>query len=65
MTDRHIKDPEEYLKRFVARTPEKKLMDDKSWTESARLAGTQTREEIVIDLKKQVIDGIIDLIFEE
>ena len=60
----NIRDPNEYLKELVSRIFSYLVIEDKSWQESSTLAAEGTRKMMETDIKKDIIDGLIDMLFE-
>ncbi len=60
----HIRDPDEYLKELVSRIFSYLVIEDKTWQEASTLAAQETRKMMESDIKKDIIDGLIDMLFE-
>ncbi len=59
-----VRDPDEYLKELVSRILSYRLIEEMSWQEATNLAAQETRKMMAKDLKKDIIDGLVDMLFE-
>ncbi len=60
----HVRDPDEYLKELVSRILSYRLIEEMSWQEATNLAADETRKMMKKDLKKDIISGLIEMLFE-
>ena len=61
----NVRDPDEYLRHLFTKILTYRLIDNEPWAEANRRAAADTLKEIVDDRKRDVIDGLIDMLFGE
>ena len=59
----NVGDPDEYLKRLLSRILTYRLIENMSWVDASTQAARETRNEVVDDIKRDLIDGLIDMLF--
>ena len=65
MTEKNIKNFEEYMRRWYKRTTKHLIDDNMDFDESMSAAYEETSDEVILDIEKELMAQVLKMIFRK